>query len=1198
MTQNDVHCSDDLYTGRYTCISTFHQASLPVKECIDVVAGDVLVVETRPPNATAPKSFLYGINETTGSKGYFPAYCIDNHPSGSNVNSSLHVRSKSIDRLVPTPLSSISRPVSTTNVDTGHLSQPVIPRRYKRFVKLSSSLLPPVPIKSQSSRSCTNLSSLATQNALSYTSKNRNVSVPAFLYECHQFNNVSVSFPRLCVLCGDYVVTPRCNANQCLACKSLFHRVCAEFCKRFEKLPCRRETNTNVKGKPEKSANAYASDIFPLSSSSISTSEQPLVTWNRTQVAHWLAVVGFERFVGLFLQHNLDGSFVSEVTPDSPCLRQIIDPFACEALKQAILVLQGKEPGPGEDLSIFTQLERKEIRLERIIASREHDFRLTSFFRIVACVVCKIPLLGFSHQGFQCKKCGAICHRICKVLDCFLDCPGEFLATGSSIHDEMNEVPTSLVPYTSQYFGVKLEDQKLDPISKLPAFLTACTEQIEKVATESFTTASNNPHTQPIDMLMVYQQSASAHTLQELHNTFAHCLPLPDTEESSLRPLDIVRSAQLLKAFLRDLPISVIPEDNYLDFCNLANIKNSNEKPTAVQKFLDSLPEIHRLCLIHIFNHLGFVVNHQNKLKTFSSGVSLVNVNQSSSFSASIKGRPNDSFPWLMLFRQILVRPPWHLITDIAMGMDTHLRALETLFSVVVDASVADELEVTSEVKNSPLNPYVLDTGYQVDDVCDPKTKYGHQSSDDTAIVPTISTPPSPSSTAANKKDLENQEWYWGDITQEEVREIMAGLQDGYFLVRDASERSVAAFTLVVRWQGQNKLNRIYHRGEYFGLTDPPHPTFRLVSELINFCRSHPLNLSNYRSLRLIWPVSHRHKRFNGKADASSNNDSSNNNNNNNISGENRRSADGVFACFLSDSQLSSELKKTAVEISQLDKLIADLELQSKSAIELKEDAVRLIKAYKNVYKWLQISLSRLNNYSYPSEKLKISPQIETLKNEMSEVEQKIKENKEEVNEQCKKARVVFEKYANAISRQRKLKRQTQEIRRALKDRGIKAESLSGSNSSLDSGCISSANRLVDTQTGEMGSMKQDIQSHVFINFDDASVPEEIRDRRYWFLTDVTRQRVEELLTDRPPGTFVVRPSTAGNKLALGVRLESSVQHCLIHCINGKYGFVEKSCTFDSLEDLVCYHHVHDLKRYNKVLNTTLKYPIKLHLNE
>lgn len=74
------------------------------------------------------------------------------------------------------------------------------------------------------------------------------------------------------------------------------------------------------------------------------------------------------------------------------------------------------------------------------------------------------------------------------------------------------------------------------------------------------------------------------------------------------------------------------------------------------------------------------------------------------------------------------------------------------------------------------------------------------QSSGDTSIVPTINTLPSPSSTVANKKDLENQEWYWGDITQEEVREIMAGLQDGYYLVRDASERSAAAFTLVVRY--------------------------------------------------------------------------------------------------------------------------------------------------------------------------------------------------------------------------------------------------------------------------------------------------------------------------------------------------------------------------------------------------------------
>ncbi|TNN16907.1 Phosphatidylinositol 3-kinase regulatory subunit gamma [Schistosoma japonicum] len=208
-------------------------------------------------------------------------------------------------------------------------------------------------------------------------------------------------------------------------------------------------------------------------------------------------------------------------------------------------------------------------------------------------------------------------------------------------------------------------------------------------------------------------------------------------------------------------------------------------------------------------------------------------------------------------------------------------------------------------------------------------------------VRPTVDTPPNPSSIAANKKDLENQEWYWGDITQEEVRELMAGLESGYFLVRDASSCSSGAFTLVVRWCGANKLNRIYHRGDYFGFTDLPYPSCRLVSKLIEFCRVHPLTLTSYSNLKLIWPVSRYHKCFH----------------------------DGVFACFLTESRLISELKSKGAEISHLDKCIADLELQSKNAIESKEEAVRLIKAYKNLHKWLQTSLSQLNDFSYPHEK-------------------------------------------------------------------------------------------------------------------------------------------------------------------------------------------------------------------------------------
>ncbi|KAK4474903.1 hypothetical protein MN116_002012 [Schistosoma mekongi] len=1079
MTQNRPHFDHDIRPGRYTCISTFRRTPFSKEHYLDVTAGDILVVESRPHNALS--------------------------------------------------------------------------------------------------------------------------------YQCHQFVRVSVSYPHICALCEDYVVTPRCNANKCFICKSIFHLVCAEYCNRFGKSPCKASVDDIPTVKSEQSTDSSTPNAFSLLSSSILTNDQPLDSWNRTQVAHWLAVVNLGRFVALFIQLNLDGNFLSKVTRDSPYLCKVVDPFAREALEKAILTLQGKEPTPGEDLGIFAKLDNDEKILRKCDDSHMHNFQLTSFYRVVACVVCNIPLLGFSHQGFQCKRCGSIFHRICKALDCFSNCPGVYCPTKAFAFDksttgyETDEIPTSLVPYTSEYFGVKLEDQKLDSTSKVPLFLTTCTEHIEKLATESFVTANNNPCIQPIDMAMVYQQSASTHTVQELHDTFAHSLPLPGIDQSSAHPLDIVRSAQLMKAFLRDLPVGVIPEDYYLDFCSLANIRNMNDKSKSVYSFLESLPELHRSCLVHIFTHLNFILNHQRKLRSYSLYSSSIDVRWSNSFAGSTTNVLNNLTPWLMVFRQILVRPPWHLITDIATAMDTHMRALEAIFSTVV-GHINEEPEYISQTNNSDTYSQSPDADFQRDCISLAQFKFGYRFQSDkhapsesvssyltSEVRPTVDTPPNPSSIIANKKDLENQEWYWGDITQEEVRELMAGLENGYFLVRDASGCSSAAFTLVVRWCGVNKLNRIFHRGDFFGFTDPPYPSCRLVSELIKCCRVHPSTLTSYSNLQLIWPVSRCHKRFHGKVDSLFDNSMSN---------ENQNNADGVFACFLTESQLISELKSKGAEISQLDKFIADLKLQSKNAIESKEEAVRLIKAYQNLHKWLQTSLSQLNDFSYPREKSKILPHIEKLKSEIHEVERQIIINKEEVNTQCLNTRTICENYTNTLSRQRKLKRQVQEIRRALKDRGFKEESLSSSNSSLCDDSTSLTKQSANSQSNETRSVIDIAMNSSISSFDDICVPEEIRDRRYWYLTDVNREKVEELLADRPAGTFVVRPSATGNKLALDVRLETSTQHCLIHFVNGKYGFIEKSCIYESLEALICYHHIHSLKRYNNLLNITLKYPIKLHLDE
>lgn len=50
MTQSRPYFNYDIHPGRYTCISTFRRTPLSAEEYLDVIAGDILVVECRPQN--------------------------------------------------------------------------------------------------------------------------------------------------------------------------------------------------------------------------------------------------------------------------------------------------------------------------------------------------------------------------------------------------------------------------------------------------------------------------------------------------------------------------------------------------------------------------------------------------------------------------------------------------------------------------------------------------------------------------------------------------------------------------------------------------------------------------------------------------------------------------------------------------------------------------------------------------------------------------------------------------------------------------------------------------------------------------------------------------------------------------------------------------------------------------------------------